>query len=103
MRACVRECVRACMRAYMCEPVCVRECACVCLHPFNMSVWRMWTDLLPQYLPSVVSELLHLFLEVGEVLWQDGQPISLLPCSSGGIFYIIRGETPIFALQSLPF
>ena len=63
------------MRTYVCEPVCVRECACVCLHPFNMSVWRMWTDVLPQYLPSVVSELLQLFLEVGEVLWQDGQQL----------------------------
>ena len=41
-------CVRACVRAYVCEPVCVRECACVCLDPFNMSVWRMWTDVLPQ-------------------------------------------------------
>ena len=81
MRACVHMCVSRC------------ECACVCLHPFNMSVWRMWTDVLPQYLPSVVSELLQLFLEVGEALWQDGQPISLLPCSSGGIFYIIREET----------
>ena len=79
MRACV--CVCICV----CEPVCVRECAC--LHPFTMSVWRMWTDVLPHYLLSVVSELLQLFLEVGEVLWQDGQPISLLPCSSGGIFY----------------
>ena len=60
----------------------------------------MWTDVFPQYLPSVVSELLQLFLEVGEVLWQDGQlnwqiiaTISLLPCRSGGIFYIIREET----------
>ena len=41
----------------------------------------------------MLSELLQLFLEVGEALWQDGQPISLLHCSSGGIFYYKRGDT----------
>ena len=42
----------------------------------------------------MLSELLQLFLEVGEALWQDGKPISLLPCSSGGIFYLYykRGD-----------
>ena len=58
--------------------------------------------ILPQDLPSVVSELLQLFLEVGEVLWQDWQPIYLLPCSSGGIFYIIGEETPYLFSAKAP-
>ena len=68
---CVGMSVCRCVRVSVCRCACVSTCVCVCLHPFSISVWRMWTDVLPQDLPSVVSELLQLFLEPGEVTYFD--------------------------------